>query len=431
MICGHRRPLAAPPVRTSRSTSMPGDLLDDVAMAAGDVGGALLDGPEALRAPGPLRAADVEADEAGRRVHPAARLHDVGEDPEDAVGAGRHRSGPLLEHVVDVGPAAGRLLDLRLAEGVAEPAHDQPAVEADPLHHPAAVDGVAERAQALLGVDERLVEHDGVLPERAAHHGEAPGLRDADAQQRELRVGAARHHRGPFAQACVRGRRGGDRAHHLAAAGHAREDRAIQPADLEDAIRPVAVGQLEHAGARTQRAVRDELAAQPREDPVAEHADVGDRGEHVRLVAGDPAEARRRGDRHPVARAAVDLARRAGLDQLGDLSPGPSVGVRARPQFVAGRVVEHHALAHAGRADRLDRGRRRARGGERVTDAGADEVPVPGGVERLRAWDAVDLGVGVLALAAARGRTVRREQQRPAAPRAGVDGQQELVAHLG
>ena len=53
--------------------------------AEGDVSGGLLDRPEAFDASGAFRVGDVEADEAGRGVHPAAGLHDVGEQPDDAV----------------------------------------------------------------------------------------------------------------------------------------------------------------------------------------------------------------------------------------------------------------------------------------------------------------------------------------------------------
>ena len=53
-----------------------------------------------------------------------------------------------------------------------------------------------------------------------------------------------------------------------------------------------------------------ELAGQAGREPVAEHPDVADRGEHLGAVPGDPAQPRRGGDRDPVAGARVDLLAR-------------------------------------------------------------------------------------------------------------------------
>ena len=160
-ICGQSVPFAAPPVRTTSATSIPAISSTIAQVAARDVGRALLDRAEALDAARARRIGDVEADEPRRRVHPAARLHQVREDPEDAVRAGRELRRLALEQRVDVDAVARGLGALELAERIAEPAHHDPAVEADPLDHPAVGHGVAERAQPRLRVDQRLVEHDG------------------------------------------------------------------------------------------------------------------------------------------------------------------------------------------------------------------------------------------------------------------------------
>ena len=81
-------------------------------------------------------------------------------------------------------PPGRRPALLPLAEGVAEPAHRQAGVEADPLDHPLTRDRVAERAQPYLWVDQRPVQDDRVLPEGAADDGEAPRFGHADADQR-------------------------------------------------------------------------------------------------------------------------------------------------------------------------------------------------------------------------------------------------------
>ena len=67
--------------------------------------------------------------------------------PSDPAGT---RGGGLLHDDVRVDAAAGRLGRLELAEGVAIPAHRDPAVEPDPLGHPLARDGVAERPDPRL-----------------------------------------------------------------------------------------------------------------------------------------------------------------------------------------------------------------------------------------------------------------------------------------
>ena len=144
---------------------------------------------------------DVELEERGRRLDPAFHVHHVREDGHDPVRARGHPGRRLLHDHVWVDPAAAGLGDLQLAEGVAEPAHGDPAIEPDPLGHPPAGDSVAQRPDARLRVDERRIRHRGQLPETAADEGQPIGRRHPDPDQPELRVGAADDHRRPGGEA--------------------------------------------------------------------------------------------------------------------------------------------------------------------------------------------------------------------------------------
>src|SRR5207247_254569 len=131
-------------------------------------GCALLDRPEAGCAARLHGVRDVEAQKTGRAVDPIARLHEIGEESEHAVRPRRQPGCLALEELVDVNPLARRLCPLELAESVTKPAHHQSTVEADALDHPAPGHRVAERPQAGLWVNQRLVKHESVLPETAA-----------------------------------------------------------------------------------------------------------------------------------------------------------------------------------------------------------------------------------------------------------------------
>ena len=253
------------------------------------------------------------------------------------------------------------------------------------------------------------------MPEAAADDGEAAGLRDANPEQAELRVGASDDDRRPLAQSRLRSGLGGDCTDHRPRLDDLGKHGPVKAADLEHAIRPVAVGELEHARARTERRIRHEDARKPAEDPVSEHPDVGDRGEDVGLVAGDPDEARRGRDGDPVARVIVDLLRGAAAHKLAGLLAGARVDIRARPDLVPPRVVENHSLAHARRADGLD--------------ALADQLPVVLRHKDLRARHSGQLRMRVLPLADRHLRPVRCEQHGARTAGAGVDREQQLVAH--
>src|SRR6266487_1178892 len=124
-----------------------GEPADDVEMTADDIGGRFLDRADAGRAPGAGRVGHVELEERGAGVHPPARVHDVGQDRDDAVRAGRYPRRRLFHHDVGIDAAAARHGYLAVAERVAVPAHGEPAVEADPLQHPLPRGYVAERPQ--------------------------------------------------------------------------------------------------------------------------------------------------------------------------------------------------------------------------------------------------------------------------------------------
>ena len=130
------------------------------------------------------------------------------------------------------------------------------------------------------------------------------------------------------------------------------------------------------------------------------------RGQDVRPVPGQPAQPGRRGDRHPVAAERVDAIGRALADQVDGLLARAGVDVGAGPDLPAGRVVEHDALAHAGRRHGADAVAGRSRGRERVPDAGGDR---PASWRRRRS-------PGRPARPAARGASTRAGSRRPARP---------------
>ena len=105
---------------------------------------------------------------------------------------------------------------------------------------------MADGSEPALRVDQRLVGDGGVLPEGAPDDREAPRFGDAEAHQGELGIGAPDDHRGPGAQP---GHRGRDRRHladHGARVDDRRQHAAIEPANLENSIRPFAPREVEH-----------------------------------------------------------------------------------------------------------------------------------------------------------------------------------------
>ena len=175
---------------------------------------------------------------------------------------------------------------------------------------------------------------------------------------------------------CPAARRG-HRADHGAGVVHRREHAGGQAAERGDLVRPGPVGQAEHPGTRPAGRLGGQHAGQPGRDPVAEHAQAAGPGQDVRPVPGQPAQPGRRGDRHPVAAERVDPIGRALAISSAASWPRAAVDVRAGPDLPAGRVVEHDALAHAGRRRRRGRCRRsrpRPRSASRMQAAIASQL---------------------------------------------------------
>ena len=101
-----------------------------------DVSGALLDGTETFDPAGPCRVGDVETEKARGRMYPVARLHHVGEQAHDPVGARGHRCRLALHDRINVVAFSLGLRLFQFAKGVAEPAHHDPAIKPEALHHP-------------------------------------------------------------------------------------------------------------------------------------------------------------------------------------------------------------------------------------------------------------------------------------------------------
>src|SRR5215472_7659392 len=115
--------------------------------------------------------------------------------------AGRSTHRRFLHQRIGVRPQGGGPLFLPLAEGIAEPAHRQAGVEADPLDHPLSRYRMAEGAKPYLWVDQRLVQDEGVLPEAPPDNGIPPRFGYSDTDQPELRVGPTDYDRSSFLQA--------------------------------------------------------------------------------------------------------------------------------------------------------------------------------------------------------------------------------------
>jgi hypothetical protein len=110
----------------------------------------------------------------------------------------------------------------------------------------------------------------------APHDREATRVDDADADEPELGVGAGGHDRCPLGEPGRRRRLGGDGADRRSRLDDLRKHPALEPDEIDHVLGPVAVAELEHARARAERRIGDKDAAQPRQDPVAEHPHVGD-----------------------------------------------------------------------------------------------------------------------------------------------------------
>src|ERR1700730_17963685 len=133
-------------------------------MAKGDVPRALLDGADALFLARSARVGNVELHQGWRRVNPPLRVHQVREDAEDPVRSWGYGARKVLHYYVRVGPVSFRLFLLALANRVLTPPQREAEVEADPLHHPLARDGVAQSPEPYLPVYPCAVHEHGGLP---------------------------------------------------------------------------------------------------------------------------------------------------------------------------------------------------------------------------------------------------------------------------
>ena len=281
---------------------------------------------------------------------------------------------------------------LELAERVAEPAHRDPAVEADPLGHPLAGHRVAERPDPGLRVDERLVGDRrsaarSCRPTSVSRSGRTTPMPTSpswvSAPPTTTGVPAA----SPVSSAAPAAQRPDDRAR-LEDLGHDR--RGSSPTRSSSSGDQVRRAQVEQVGAGARRRVGDEPPGQPIEDPVAEHARRGRSPRTPRAACvADPAEPGRRGDRDPVAAGLEDPSRVAAPDELVGLrarrasrrsgrprSRGPPASYRTIPSRML--VLLTAAMSAAVAPDRCDR----------LADAVADQPPVAGRVEDLRAGHA-------------------------------------------
>ena len=288
---------------------------------------------------------------------------------------------------------------------------------------------MTERTEPCLGIDHRLPEPDRLLPERAPDHCEVAFPDNSNSNQAELRIGAADHDRRAGLESGVRGCALTHMTGDSARLQDRREQLALHVADFDDLRRPGTGGEIEHPGTRADGRVGEELARQPVCDPVGEHVDVGGVAKHGRLVTFDPAQPGGCGDRHPVAALAVNLLGEPALHQLGGLRAGSRVDVGAGPDLTSSLVVEHHAFAHARCADRTDRARIDAWRLQHRTDAFRDEPPVGGGVEDLRAWNPFHCSMAPFPLGHRHLPATRLKHDRPAAPSARIERQQQGLAH--
>ena len=173
-----------------------------------------------------------------------------------------------------------------------------------------------------------------------------------------------------------------------------------------------------------------ELPGQPRQDPVAQHAHVRRRLEHLGAVLGEPQEPGRGGDRDPVAGGAVDPLGGARLDQARWPARRRASRRWGRPTARSPRSFHTTmpsrmlvALTAAMSAPETP-----ARS-QRLAHALADQRPVGAGREHLRTGHAGLLVVLPLALPEPDRVTAAVEDHGPAAAGAGVDCERE-VAHM-
>ncbi len=198
--------------------------------------------------------------------------------PSTPFEPGGTAAGPLGQEVVHVHRPLGRPFDVVGAERVAEPAHREAGVEADPLDHPRAGNGVAERPQARASGRSAGGRAPSCAARTSRRRRSSSGRRGSPMPSRPSCVSAPPATTGVPAGMPV-----------SAAAAAVTSPITVPDSSTGgtcDASSPtisrivsdhVRSGQVEHARARAERDVGGELAGEAGREPVAEHPDVADR----------------------------------------------------------------------------------------------------------------------------------------------------------
>ena len=234
-------------------------------------------------------------------------IHDVAEAAEHAVGARGDLLGVLVHDVINVAALGLGLFLLRLAEAVAEPAHDEARLEGERLVLPDARGGVAVHAHAALRVGGGVVGVELVLPEAAAKDAGLVGEAGTHADHAKLAVAAANDDGRALGKAGVSGALGVDVTGELAALLDGAEDVGAQAAALGDGRVPVAGLEAHDAGGRAVGGLDGQLAGELVDEPVVEHADAGGLLVDLGHLVLDPQQAREGAEGVGLAALAVEL----------------------------------------------------------------------------------------------------------------------------
>ena len=342
-ICGHRLPLAAPPVNTISSNVAPGQLLDDREVAA------RRRRRPAPRSPGCTRRR-FESRRAGRRRTRGTtgdawtqRLASITFEKiaEHAVRARRARSAAassMTTYASTPRRAASRDSRARRTRRGTSASRSRSRSRCPRSSTGPGTAWQSVRTRACGSMSGSSV-HDRELPEAAARRASAG--RAGRRRCRPARAACRRRRRRP---ACPRARPGlvGRRARVTAPTtvpgssdlGH--DIAATSPTSSSESGDHVRAREVEQVRARARRRVGHEPAGQPVQDPVAEHPDVGDR---ARTTSGSCSRIQRKRAGEviddPVAAALEDPPRVAAADELGGLGAGARVDVRAGPDLAA------------------------------------------------------------------------------------------------
>ncbi len=278
---------------------------------------------------------------------------------DQSLGAGRQRRGGAIELVI----ACSR------AEQLAEPRDDRAGRGLAALHRvQAGQHGVGVGAEDPLAVEGAIAEADLEVG-GAGDQRQAAGIDDAEADDPDEGIGAALGHRQP------RGER------HDLARPFVEQRLGPQPAEQRGCITRAAVVVMPaHRGVVE---ARHHAAGEVEVEVVLKLADVGGRGEEIRLMGLEP---ERLGD-HPFGRdraVAVAVHRQCripGGRHPGGLAAGAHIHPdQGRAQWMAGGVERDHAAAGGIERDRSDVARRQPGGRQYLADRRAERLPPVDGI---------------------------------------------------